>query len=348
MENEKLLDKFLKGLKKGVSGTEMDTLKPWGPLQLEPYFFDLWAKELIEAIDKIKERKIPMSKVAKSFPSNAVIRDVFGYFVVGMKILKTNKAEMVDRSIFLLRVLEERSKSSDFSFLKENIIHDKSKINKIIESKKWQKPTKYQQAQIGILTASLRNLMWGLYTDIFVNTGFEISGPYNLERHRQLVIRDFFDLKPVLIWPEVKNFLYSNIKIYSIYQNNQIEIKMFNRIFSKKGLTNSLERFAIEGCKEKDLEKINSNIISFTEKQQNTFNRLDFEIQKKLYLKIKHYALKEFFKLADMNWESIDDFYQRVKGKKLIPPGDFKLKPSQVAEIYVKVFDPRNDFLPQL
>ncbi|MBA7490642.1 hypothetical protein ES702_01183 [subsurface metagenome] len=348
MDDKSLLNDFLKGLKKGVSGVEMGVLRPWGPFQLEPYFLDLWAKKLIEAVDKIQAKKIKFSEVAKNFPSNAVIRDVFGYFVIGMKILKIPKKDRANYALFLLKVLQERSKSKDFTFLKENLVLSKNKVTKLIKNKKWQKPTEVQRTNIGILAASLRNLIWSLYTDIFVNTGFEISGPHNLGKGSQLVIRNFFNLKPVEIWSETKKFPYKKIKIYTLYQNAGIKIIMFNRVFSKKSLKETLEKFALEGISSLDLEKINSKVMSYTAEQEKRFDKLDFEAKKDLYIKIKHYALKDFFKLAGMDWQPDKAFYQRVKGKELIPSKDLKLKPDQVAEIYVRIFDPMDDFLPDL
>jgi len=55
---------------------------------------------------------------------------------------------------------------------------------------------------------SLDSFVWALYFDLFVANGLEIAGPYDVsdvfEPNHTLLIRDYYDLRPLGLWPDLK------------------------------------------------------------------------------------------------------------------------------------------------
>jgi len=203
---------------------------------------------------------------------------------------------------------------------------------------------------------ALFGLVWSFYFDVFTYTGLSVHGPYKVfakkfGASKKLIINDYFNLRPVEIWPEARNIPFKKIRICQIYKNIYWKIGFFERVDPSVSLNDNLicALIEIDGKPITDLaaiEKITKQIFEITARQTDFVNKLSpLEVVKKAS-EICYYGLRGIFEYFNKSWKpskSISDLIEKT-GDANIKKLKKDLSDYSKREIR-KVFDPRNNFV---
>lgn len=259
-----------------------------------PLWHDLWLDHIYEGIQRFNSKDLSLEKSIAIFPPPSSTR------VIPLKIITTfphlknyDKKKFVTIVNFFLDVLRIQCKRDIFS-LNSNISHADKEISQIISEINFQKPSE--------------------------KIASKSFGPKTI-----LVIRDFPNMKPVELWPEIKDYKYKKIRIYNVYKD--VEFKIFFvgcHTISKGDLVKNLISYSlvVDGKNIRDANEISKLKDYYLNLATEHYLRVkslksDFEKLKEKILLQECYQLHEFFNFLGMEWRPTKEMITRIKNKEL-------------------------------
>ena len=365
MENiDSKIDKFLDARLDAFAKTEPKTYWPACGSQLYSYFSDAEAYNILQKIKKIRKDKIPLSKIAKLFYAPTTIRYYLGYnAITGLKIRKKYFKDITQEDIinviaFFFDLLENMQTGDIFCSDGKNMILNNKELPELVSKVEWNKADDALQKAIAKLIISSLSMAWAINYDCMAGNGLENHGPYDVSKkfgpNSILIIREFFNLKPLELWEHSKEFKYNNIKIYTVYKNlEDIKIDYFSHIISNSVMRERLSYFYIlvDGKKIDSLDEINKiteQLLLQANKQIKFVNSLSTEDKIKKGAEISYHAFKEFMEFFGENWKPEGVVEESLKEFGLEFWEKFKVSKTGTSsdkEFLRKLLDPRSDFL---
>ena len=301
----------------------------WGPVDvfsLVYYLNGTFLSKIYKAITIIKKKKIHISKIIKSFSCPSSIRVALLFLVYEYQGSNPkNKKQFKEIAEFFVMILKYWTKKDAFAY-ESNIIHSSLEIDNLVNNTHWVEGNKELAREIGKLYNSLSALVYSLYRDFFPQDSHEIYGPYKTSKFGKnaiLLIKHFPKIKPVELWPEIKNFKYKDVKIYQVYKNIKFKCEIIGMHSIYKGdLINNLVAYSVvvDGKYKNDIKEIKSLRDYFAEiatKQSMIYDKLSKEELKKKVLEWECYQFFNFFKLAGMEWRPTKEMLEAIKDKKV-------------------------------
>ncbi|MDP2750296.1 MAG: hypothetical protein Q8O89_05690, partial [Nanoarchaeota archaeon] len=318
------------------------TLKPINNFIFHPLFDTEWIKRIENAIEITEKYNISREQIAHQIKSTSHIRVQLFFLLLDLKSAKIPKQKRLKIFQFLGDILEIKAKK-DIPGYKSNIVHTYEELD-IIMKKEFTQANIDIARTLGELYNAAYHLTNGLYTDFYTDYGAENNGPYNLGNNRILVMKQFFDLRPLLLWPENKTPCKSII-IYCIYENvkfscDAISVHSFYEGDPIKGLVKY--RIEIDGktVSLEELKKIKESIESLSAEQWKRLIGLDNEAIKVKGLFQRCYVFKDLFDYLGIDWKPSKEMMQAVKDKELA--WDFWNPPEgNEIEYWRKIADPK-------
>lgn len=294
---------------------------PFNAFNFYPMYFDLWLDKIYEAIFKIKSRRVSQKIIKINMPSYGALR-----FIVYTLINMANYYDYNHNKIkailnFFIEMMDDLSKDADI--FNEHMIKLKNddeikKILKNIENADCLNDREVFSRLTGVL--ALYN--HALYNDYSTEYGYALEGPYEIDG-KVLIIRNYPDLSPVDLWPELEDFDIKEIKILSVYGKIKIKMRFIStHLICAQKYQNKLNKYLIyvNGEKLDDLVKINQMTKKIADltfkiyKKQKSFN---LEETKKLFLKQQGYEIRGLFDLAGIDWRPDKNIIKRIRNKKI-------------------------------
>lgn len=335
---------------------------PLKPAQMTAYFEDSIAVGVFKKVEILRKKRVPLEKAAKMFSTPGILRNFLENFAnTGLKVannvgwFETSFKEREEFFNYLFKVLEEMVKNDIFLRDGMQIILDQGEMGKI----PWNEFIKLDKETSKIIrrfNLAIFSLVWSFYFDVFTYTGFSLHGPYKVPAKKfginmNLIINDYFNLRPVEIWPEAKNVLFEKVRICQIYKNINWKISFFERVDPSVNLNDNLiySFIEIDGKIISDLEKVKEltgRIFEIIARQTDFVNNLSSLEKVKKASEICYYGLRGIFTYFNESWKppkEIDDFIKKT-GEVNIEKLEKDLSEYSKNEI-IKVFDPRNNFV---
>ena len=338
------LDQFLDAGIKLFEWADFRTYKPFDFSQIHPYYSDLWIDRLSKTIKKLKEKNVPIGKIARTFPTLTTLRIETGLMLADAKISGLKKEKRLRIANFFNKLITSIAKEDYYGY-KSCIVKDEKEIKETLAKTRFNKTNKKLAKNVGRLSSALSSLSWALYTDNFPNQSYETEGPYKLDKNRMLLIKKHLNLKPVELFPETSKIKHENIEIYAVYKNIWATFDFGNHIIYTGNAVDSLEKVAVfvdgKQVNMKEIEKLALYFEKVAQEQYVKYEKLSFEKKKILFLHQRAYPLRKFFSLAGVDWRPSKRMIDRVKNRKLIiDKTKYKSKEEELRAIR-KMFDPR-------
>ncbi|MFA5763984.1 MAG: hypothetical protein WC915_04180 [archaeon] len=326
--NQKKMNEFYQSLNYSINNTDSGTFWPGGGGQIGSAFIEIDAFELHCNLIELKKTKTAQECI-NYFYNPSVIRYVAtGNFIIGLKFL-VQKGKITIESAkesldFLFDILDAKMADDTFCGTGKNLWLDKNELNKIIESKEFIKVDEIQQKLVSRLIISLNSLVWSFYYDIYVESGFEFHGPYDVDfkgKKYSLLIKDYHNLRPVELWDKAKDFPLKSIKCYLLYKDIDIQIDYLMHETSNEPLRQNLVYCAIETIDEngkQDFLNINDSISIIKVIEDISFDQVKFVNDLEIIDKIKmgaricYYQLKDFRNNIGLNWEPSKKVFEAI------------------------------------
>lgn len=222
-------------------------------------FLKEFAAQCMEDIKEIKGNKTLEGKLLRQFGNPARLYRLIDPVIFGMKRLGIRLEDQREMVIYMLDLVKNMKYGSEFNEDGKNIILSPSYVPEFIHRMKLKKAEKKD----AIILQKFCGIMWSYTESIFFRAHEvtkEIHGPYELKDGRQLLVREYLNLKPVEIWHGNVPFLDAdNIKIYSVYDSRlSIKIDSYNHLFLNSGdyVSNLKEYSILVDSKPADLDCI--------------------------------------------------------------------------------------------
>ncbi len=331
MENQKYpkwIDEYAKAFHNGFANMIPCS---WGPVDLYAmlgFLNGAFLSKLYDAVSKLKKDKIPLERVATTFPSPSGFRVAFYWAILEYQLSnpknKKQFREMLEFFIDILRVLIKR----DIFAYESNIAHSPDEIKEILDNTPWQSGNPATARELGKLYNSLAALVFALYKDFFPQDSHEIYGPYDASgkfgEGATLLVKHFPKIKPVELWPEMKDLKKSEIKIFQVYNKNvtfKCELIGMHSIY-EGDLINNLVSWAVMADGEfiGDVQKIKEMSNYFAEvtmRHSVVYDNMTTEELKQKTLEWLCYQFVYFFQLAGMDWRPTTEMVEAVRNKEI-------------------------------
>lgn len=344
------LDRFFASLSRSSAIVEEKEHFPFPIDQLSAYYFPDLVKRLLRVLKA--NPKINKKELAKRLRVPTGIRIELLNLLEAAKLANLEKEDRIKIAEFFLNLLEIVCKRDPFGNSRTNPILSNSEVKNLVKKIKFKTAGEENSRLIGEICVSLNLISWGLYTDLFPAMFFEYQGPYDVSYKfggkSILVVRDFVDLKPAELWPEVKNWKYKTILLDTVYKDLNFEIDFFGHHFPDKSTVAALEYFAIfaDGKPVENIKEFACYLEKIASEQTKRLRILDFEVMKEKFITTHHYQLKPLFEMVGEDWRPEKGLLKTVKNKRLRieeiwpPKGMSKEKAFKVYKEYI---DPRID-----
>ena len=330
---------------------------PW-PMHVAsviPYFADLEASDVFLKIKLLSEQNVPIQTIKTLFIGPSVTRSTLMDVIAGLK--STKPPIPVDERVwfveYIFDIIQEMQSGDIFCLDDTDRILHPREIDSLYKNTPWN----YSEAQndfgrsVYKVSASLHALMWSLYFYGWSDVGFEFHGPYEIisadGTKLYLIIRDFFDIKPTLLWESMESFPYSKIRIMALYkQDTDLHIDIFNRLFTKENLLKATVGIYIEidnvvlKTKE-EVEILHKHISQRILEQHKLVQAMSQEEVVKKFIESRYYVFRKLRMHFQEDWRPPTFVLQRVHDWGLI---DISKSEPPSWEILKRGFDPRDDF----
>lgn len=351
----KWLDLWMESIAVSLGNMDLGTLEPFNFDNFHPLYSKHWIERFRLAIKKRRQMDVSFARLANRITGPSHLRAQYYFLLADLKFAKTPKKERIEIARFIDKILEHKSKKDRYGF-NSNIVHTKEEINSLCKKIKFSKATPEIARFLGKLFTAAYHLVNGLYTDIYTDYGIENKGQYNGDYNVSkifgpghiLVIKSFHDLKPMDIWPEIRNSPCKTLNIYTIYKDVKFKCDSISCHSVYEGdPINGLVYYAVgvDGVLINSTEKLDKirKVLELcaTEQWQRLVNQDKEEFKIKGLLQ-RGYIFKDMFELLGIDWKPSKEMIEAVKGKPIKSVfSSVPEKEDERREFWRKFFDPR-------
>lgn len=351
-----MMTDFSKAIHNAQEKVDGRTFWPGGGGQLSASYIELDAWSISQKMLKINPKEIDAETL---FGTPGKIRYVLtGNYIIGLKVLVRDKKISRQESINAVKpffyALEQLVESDPFCLKGKNLVYNKNQLKEKLEKIDFKKADLQSKKILPRLSVSLDSLIWSEYYDVFIDAGVNIHGPYSLEDGSLLVVKDYFDLKPVEIWDSVKEFPFKRIKLFLKYKPIDIKIDYLMHVTSSQPLAPNLIGWHAEAFDETGkqfllesdcFEELIAKAIALSSRQVEQVNSLELLDKIKKGAEICYYQLKEFREHFDKTWFPPKQVFDAIdkKGLECWKKFDWKNKEKEHSSTidWAKKYDPR-------
>lgn len=299
-------------------------LWPFSIVETNWYYAKFFPNEIYHTIKKLEKKGISNEKIAELCWGPSAITHWF-YIIeptLGNPALNPfealSKKEGIEFIEKIASLLSYQRKGDIFCRDMKNILLSQDEAREVLEGKKF-----IEVKDNPNLIKSLRGLTMSLWHyAILIQVGHraysqEFHGPYPLERNKSLLIKDFFNLKPMgnmdsPVWHFSLKMPYDRIQVLEIYENAQVQIDMFNH-YNVAG--NLVKFYVSDGDSSIPKDKINSlantcsQVVSEGNKTIRKFSKSDWVKQ---IIDLRYLWLKPHKDLLGEEWRPPQNIYKLV------------------------------------
>lgn len=351
------IDLYLDALERATA-TEGDIV-PW-PMHVAcvaPYFSDHESRDLFAKLRRLTEQRVPERAISELFPGPTAVKTSLTDLVIGLKV-PSEPTIPVDQRIWYVErvfdVLEQMQAGDIFCRDDRNLVLGSDQIGALVRRSHWswtetqpELPVLAQRVSAGALS-----LAWSMYFYAWPNVGFELHGPYDVTltdgRKARLLIRDFFDTKPALLWPSMGAFPYSALRILTLYKpDTDLHMDIYNHLTHRANLLDATSGVCVEAdgvpLTQEQVVSLVKHLLQAVSAQNKAVRAMGTEELISKFIEVRYYVFRRLRTYFQQDWRPPRDVLQRIKDWGLI-----EIPPSGPPDwdMLRKAFDPRTDFIP--
>lgn len=202
------------------------------------------------------------------------------------------------------------------------------------------------------LSAAAQALIWSLFFYGWTDVAFEIHGPYRVNgqdgQPRDLVVREFFDLRPLPVWSELENdatvesvMLLAEMKVTA---NSRVDI--FNHLTHRGNLHEQTTAVAVflNGAPVADAATLDSALQKIVQAMRKQHARVEALGRNELiyrFIETRYYAFRNWRTPFGVEWRPPAEVRQRLQTWK---PITIPLEGGPSREELRRAYDPRDEF----
>lgn len=313
-----LLDEYKKSLK---SAWGYNDYNDW-PIKFNSImhlFMEEFFDSFIKDYDTCKIRGVSLDNIGKAFGNPARLYRMINGLIFGMK--KKGIPIQMQRALVieLLRATQALKFGSVFNEDGKNIVLCPHKIALLMKEIKFHKAD-VSEAKI---LQRICGLLWSYTEAIFFRAHDitkEFHGLYSLpDKNERLMIREYLNLNPQDLWPDVELLPYKNIQIYCLYKNNlEVTIDAYNHLFLNNGnyVDDLVGYYILCDGKETDIQELSllvPQVLNAVHNIQHWVKKTTWIEHTKKYADIYWYRKKPLCALANTTAQVPEIVYEKIE-----------------------------------
>jgi len=346
------MNEFLQSISLALGKTDGRTFWPGSGGQLTASYIAIDTLDIFTKLSKLKSKK--SSEFLFKTPTK-IRYLLFGNYLVGLKVLirdgKIEREVAQDSVKQLFSYLNGMVDSDPFCLNGTNLVRGEKNLQKTLEEVVFRKADSKAKKDISRLVVSLDSMIWALYYDVFIDAGMEYEGPYRLEDGSVLLIKDYFDLKPLGIWSTTKEFPFKEVKLFLKYKSIDLKIDCLLHETSSQSLSPNLLEYSVQVSNGKskktvgyeEIDKLIYEAMEVVSTQTALVDKL--KTIEKIYkgAEICYYQLKEFREAMGSAWKPPKEVFEQIdkRGLEVWEKFDWKNRQKSGPVDWSKVYDLR-------
>jgi len=324
---------------------------PW-PINIAnifPYFDDLEARDLFDRLKNVAPEGA--ERVAEMFVNPSVTRALLMDTIPNLK--SVNELSTDDRVWFAETIFDALETVQfgdifcrDGRYLKMN----SEQVAERVGSEVWMEwdsdPATCASAYR--VSASAQALIWSLFFYGWTDVAFEIHGPYRVETEdADLIVRDFFDLAPVAVWPDMPALPFNKISVLALMRPEAgSRVDMFNHLTHAGNLNVFTRRIAVQVddrpvTDKKELVNLTRVLTGALTQQHGIVESMERNKLIHKFIETRYYAYRKWREPFGEDWRPPAEVWRRIT---LWDPIDIPLEGGPSKQVLRRAYDPRDSF----
>lgn len=208
------------------------------------YTMKYYPKFFLELVKKLESKGYSDIQIAKllKYPSRTA-QNLWA--TQGKGVGQMSKEELTEYTVKTLRYISLLRKSDLFCRDGKNIIWPNNIVRTELNGAQF---IDVRESELTEVISKLHAALW-LHTELLYfashAVGHEFHGPYKL-KSKILLVREYFDLRNIEIWPFTSELSFNYVKILEIYDKKlNIKFDIFNRIKSQTSIPEYLKKLCL-------------------------------------------------------------------------------------------------------
>ena len=341
------LGRFINQLANDLGGVTTAEFWPLTPGPLLAYFDANFLFDFYHHHQRLKQRGVKQVTLSALFDGADQIYDfLINFACMGFKVGVKNDIQNVavpDR----VRFFEELLELAEYKMKKE---WNAAKLRQVMQMR-WLKIDEANRMTINRLKIALFGLNWTWYYDVFAALGSDVYGPFRVKYQGKeyfLLINDYFNQKPMAVWPVAKKNNFIRMRVYSLLRPFKYKKTVFGRYKTNANIGQLIEYAYVERDGKPfnsvaDMERLIGQIAIVRDRQYKFVERLPALRQVDKAMLMYYWRYRETF---GHDWRK---FYLRTrKNLKIFGEQFIKNSGTAAADLTTtekrRKFDPRNNY----
>jgi hypothetical protein len=324
---------------------------PW-PLhvaRIAPYYADIEAADLLRRARILRERGRTPADLAALYPSASSAKSLMLDLIPGMKDAALPAADRTGFVTTIFTGLAEIEHGDAFCRDGTHRIMSDVEAQRLVDGPCWTEDRALASAAFG-LSGAAQSLVWSMHFYGWTDICFVIHGPYRVTAHdgtpATLVVRDFFDLDPGELWPQLPEPPCRTIRLATVHDHSdEFGIDIFNHLLHRNALLSSTRAVHLsvddrELVSADEASGLRGRLVELVRQQKTVVDGMsEHEVATK-FVESRYYAFRGWRTALGDDWRPPAEVYQRLQTIPLPPdpPAD------DGWDALRDVFDPRLDW----
>jgi len=209
--------------------------RPFHIVEVTPYFLDLEAIDMVSRLRRLDAERADDREMADLFAGTNSMKTLLMDMVCGMKIAGIKADERV---WFVERMFDLMSAAETGDIFCRDGSHrllTEGQAQQLVDGASWSTDTDLVTTAYRA-SAAAQATVWGLFFYAWTDMGWEIHGPYDVTAPdgtpAALLVRDYFDLAPAILWPEIEDWPVSRMRLISLHHPDPaIRLDVLNHVW---------------------------------------------------------------------------------------------------------------------
>lgn len=164
-----------------------------------------------------------------------------------------------------------------------------------------------------------------------------------------MVITDYFNLKPVRLWPDMASFPYQSIRLLAPYDDGaDLSVDIFIRFMNKGNLLELTQWIYLEVDEipvrtKENTDSLCEQILERVKRQHETIEAMSKKEVIEKYIESRYYAFRRWRQYFQEDWRPPKEVLDRIKECGII---EITAEKGSTWKELKKAFDPRTDYVP--
>ncbi len=195
---------------------------------------DEFSSEFFEDIHSLHQQNMSEPSIAALFSNPTHLWRMSHHLLNGLRLLSTSLETQQQAILTLLEMISYLKYGDLFCCDGANIIWSPAQVADTVDDLQ-----PIEEPGAARLIHHLAGVLWAYAESLYFvahELSIEIHGPYKVPGGYWLLVRDFFDLHPLPLWPSIDALVsYQTVRIMVLYKHLEVHLDVYNNLYIDSG-----------------------------------------------------------------------------------------------------------------